>query len=171
MTEIIVIAAIAQNGVIGRSNGIPWRLSDDFARFKRLTMGHPCIMGSLTFESLPAKSRPLPGRENIVLTRNTNYHPKGTTVFHTFAAAIDHVRRQRVDQAFIAGGAEIYRLGLVIADRLELTRLHHDFSGDRFFPAIRWDEWELSNHEKRQAIDLISGKPLDFSYLTYQRRP
>jgi dihydrofolate reductase len=171
MTRIVIIAAVAQNGVIGRSSSIPWRLSEDYARFKRLTMGYPCIMGSVTFESLPAASRPLPGRENIVLTHNIGYCPKGATVFHTFPAAIEYVRRRGVDKAFIAGGAAIYQLGLAIAERLELTRIHHDITGDRFFPPICWDEWELVTQEDRQAVDQISGDPLDFSYLTYQRRP
>ena len=96
MTQIVVIVAIAQNGVIGRKNDIPWRLSEDFIRFKNLTMGFPCLMGDVTYESLPESSRPLPGRENVILTFNQDYHPEGTTVFYDFDEAVDHILNDKI---------------------------------------------------------------------------
>ena len=97
MTKIVVIVAIAQNGVIGRKKDIPWRLSQDFQRFKKLTMGSPCIMGDVTYESLPETSRPLPGRENIILTFDHDYHPEGTRVFYSFDDAIGYVKKKDIE--------------------------------------------------------------------------
>lgn len=172
MTEIAVIVAVAQNGVIGRQkeNDIPWRLSEDFQHFKELTMGCPCIMGDITYESLPKKSRPLPGRENIVLTFDKSYHPEGTTVFYRFEDAIDYVRQKGVERAYITGGASIYRLGMAIADVFELTRIHRDIEGDIYYPAVDWDRWELIRQEDHTGIDKVSGDRLLFSYLTYHRK-
>jgi len=170
MTKIAVIVAVAQNGVIGRKNDIPWRLSEDFQHFKELTMGCPCIMGDVTYESLPEKSRPLPGRENIVLTFDKAYHPEGTTIFYDFEEAIDYARKQGGETAYITGGSSIYKLGMEVADIFELTRIHKDIEGDIIYPDVNWDEWELVKQEDHQGIDKISGNTLDFSYLTYHRK-
>jgi len=170
MTEIIVIAAVAKNGVIGSQGGIPWRISEDFRRFKRLTLGHPCIMGDATYDSLPGASRPLRGRENVVLSLDPSYRPPGTTVFHQFEAAIDYLRARGVPKAFIAGGATIYRLGLPIADTLELTHLDRDYPGEVFFPPIDPAEWELVNQERHQSLDSVSGQEVGYSFSTYRRR-
>jgi len=170
MTEIVVIAAVAQNGVIGRKNDIPWRISDDFRRFKRLTMGCPCIMGDATFESLPDSSRPLPGRENVVLTLDPNYRPTGVTLYHDFDAAIAYVRTLGVDTAFITGGATIYRLAMHVADRLELTRIHRDYPGDVRFPDFDPAEWELATAEEHEGHDSIGNQIVRFTYETYRRR-
>ena len=170
MTKIVVIVAIAQNDVIGRKNDIPWRLSEDFIRFKNLTMGFPCIMGDVTYESLPEKSRPLPGRENVILTFDQNYHPAGTKVFFSFDDAIQYVRNQDVEKSFIIGGASVYKQGMEVADEFELTRIHHDIEGDITYPEINWDRWDLVNREDKQGLDKISGQSLSFSYLTYHRK-
>lgn len=170
MTDIIVIAAVAQNGVIGSKNDIPWRVSDDFRRFKRLTLGYPCIMGDATFESLPPQSRPLPGRENVVLTLNPNYKPSGVTLFHDFEKAITYVRESGVEKAFITGGATIYRLAMKVADRLELTRIHHDYAGDIRFPDFEPAEWELENAETHEGLDSIGNQTVRFTYESYRRR-
>lgn len=170
MTEIIIIAAVAANGVIGSNNDIPWRISEDFKRFKRLTLGHPCIMGDATFDSLPEKSRPLPGRENIVLTLDRDYHPLGTTIYHDFDEAIAKVRARGIEKAFITGGATIYRLGLKVADTLELTRIHREFDGEAYFPEYDSTQWELVAQEHREGKDAISGDTLNFSYETLRRR-
>ena len=119
MTEIIVIVAVAQNGVIGKDNDIPWRIKEDFQHFKDATLGFPCIMGDKTYESLPEGARPLPGRENIVLTFDKNYKPEGTTIFHDFYEAIEYVRSKGIEKAFITGGATIYKLGMQVADKFE----------------------------------------------------
>jgi len=170
MTQIVVIVAIAQNGIIGRKNDIPWRLGEDFARFKSLTMGFPCIMGDVTYESLPPNSRPLPGRENVILTFDQKYHPPGTTVFYSFDDAIEYVQQKKVEKAFIIGGASVYKQGMKVADRFELTRIHHDIDGDIYYPEINWEQWELINQEDKQGIDKVSGKSFSFSYLTYNRK-
>jgi dihydrofolate reductase len=167
MTQIIIIAAVAENGVIGAKNDIPWRISEDFKRFKRLTLGSPCIMGDATYESLP--SRPLPGRENVVLTLNREYRPQGVTLFHDFDAAIAYVRASGVDKAFITGGATIYRLALKVADVLDITRVHRSFEGDVRFPEFDRDEWEGIFEETHEGIDGVSGQPVKFTYETYRR--
>ena len=172
MTKIAVIVAVAQNGVIGNkeNNDIPWRLSEDFQHFKELTMGCPCIMGDITYESLPKKSRPLPGRENIVLTFDKTYHPEGTTIFYAFEDAVDYVRRKDVEIAYITGGSSIYKIGMEVADIFELTRIHKDIKGNVLYPDVDWDQWELVRQEDHEGIDKISGETLAFSYLTYHRK-
>lgn len=133
-------------------------------------MGHPCIMGDVTYESLPVFARPLPGRENIVLTFDRDYRPEGTTVFHAFDEALDHVRGKGEAKAFITGGASIYRLGLAVADTLELTRIERDYDGDITFPAVDPDEWEEVAREDHEAEDRRSGETVGFSYRTYRRK-
>lgn len=170
MTEIIIIAAVADNGVIGSKNDIPWRISEDFKRFKRLTLGYPCIMGDATFASLPDASRPLPDRENVVLSLDPTYHAEGATVFHDFDAAIAYVRNKGVPKAFITGGATIYRLGLKVADTIELTRVHRSYEGEIRFPDFDLDAWERVCEETHEGLDRISGTSVRFSYETYRRR-
>ncbi len=170
MTDLIIIAAVAQNGVIGGKNDIPWRISDDFKRFKRLTMGFPCVMGDATFKSLPDSSRPLSGRENVVLTLDRNYRPPGVTLFHDFDEAIAYVRTLGLDKAFITGGATIYRLAMKVSDQLELTRIHHDYPGDVRFPDFDPAEWELVTAEEHEGLDSIGNQTVRFTYETYHRR-
>ncbi|MFA5129680.1 MAG: dihydrofolate reductase [Patescibacteria group bacterium] len=169
MTEIIIIAALAQNHVIGSKNAIPWRISDDFKRFKSLTLGHPCIMGETTYKSLPEKARPLPGRENIVLTFDPDFHPEGTTIFHDFNEAIAYVRAKGEEKAFITGGASIYALGLNVADTMELTRIHRDFDGDVRFPEFNPNDWDLVSSEDHKALDSVSNTVVGITYETYKR--
>lgn len=147
MAEIIIIAAVAENNVIGRNNDIPWRISEDFRHFKELTMGHPCIMGDRTFESLP--KRPLPGRENIILTLDKNYRADGAKIFHSFDEALAYVKPKK--KAFICGGATIYRLGMKYADTLEITRVHLSPEGDTFFPEIDMKVWKIVKEEKHEG--------------------
>lgn len=170
MTDIIIIAAVAQNGVIGRKNDIPWRISEDFKRFKSLTLGCPCIMGDSTYKSLPDNSRPLPGRENIVLSLDYNYKQPEATVFYNFNHAIEYVKNSKVDKVFITGGATIYKLGLAIANYMELTRIHKEFDGDVLFPEYDDTKWELINTSTNESIDRISNLPITFSYETLRRR-
>ncbi len=169
MTEIIIIVAIAQNNAIGKDNDIPWEIKEDFEHFKNKTMGFPCIMGDKTFKSLPENARPLPGRENIVLSFDKNYNPNGTIVFNDFNKAIEYVKDKNVEKAFIIGGATIYKLGMKVADVLELTKIHKDYDADTFFPDINFDEWELINKEDKQSKDIKSGEDVKFSFLTYRR--
>lgn len=135
MSRLSLIAGVARNGGIGRANDLLWRLPEDMARFKALTLGHPVIMGRKTWESLPAKFRPLPGRRNIVLSRDSGLQFAGAEVFGTLdqalAACVDAA------QVFVIGGAQIYAEAMPFADRLELTEIDADFEADVFFPP--WD--------------------------------
>lgn len=171
MTKITVIAAIAQNDIIGHKaqNDIPWRISEDLAHFKKLTLGHPCIMGRITYDSIPPKFRPLPGRENIILTNNRKYSSEGITIFNVFQETIDYVNQNKEKIAFITGGSTIYKLGLEIADVFELTRIHKDMEGDIYFPDVDWNSWELVKQTRKESIDKISGESLEFSFQTYLR--
>jgi dihydrofolate reductase len=165
MIEIIIIAALSENNVIGKSGDIPWRIKEDFKRFKEMTTGHPCIMGDKTYESLPENARPLPGRENIVLTFNKEYRPNGTTVFYSFDDAINYCKQRKYQKVFICGGASIYRIGLPVADTLELTRIHKNIEGDTFFPQIDFNAWDLEKKEDR--VDTTVG---NYSFITYKRK-
>ena len=156
MGEIVIIAAVAANNVIGKNGKIPWHIPADFKHFKEITWGYPCIMGDRTYESLPIK--PLPGRENIVLTLNRNYNPKGAKIFYSFKEALDYCKDK--EKVFIIGGASVYRQALPIADRLELTKIHKEYDGDTFFPQINFDEWVEINRQDFEG----------FSFLTYVRK-
>jgi len=170
MAEIVVIVAIAQNNAIGKDNSIPWHIKEDFRHFQEKTLGYPCIMGDKTFESLPDNSKPLPGRENIVLSFDKHYKPKGTTVFNDFNEAIQYVTENKEKKAFIIGGATIYKLGMKIANTLELTKIHKNYEADTFYPEINFDEWILINKEDKEGKDLKSGEKVKFSFLTYRRK-
>ncbi len=169
MTEIIIIAAVAKNGVIGQGSQIPWRIAEDFKRFRRLTLGHPCIMGDTTYASLPDASRPLPGRENIVLSLDPGYDRPGVTIFHDFDRAIAYVRERNCPKAFITGGASIYRLGLAVADTLELTELSREYPGDVYFPAVDPRGFRLAKSETHESLDSRSQELIRYTYATYRR--
>jgi len=160
--EITLIAAAAENNVLGKDNQLIWHISEDLKRFKRLTQGHAVIMGRKTFQSLP---KALPNRINIILTRNQDYKAKDAFVAHTPEAALELAGDDPVP--FIIGGGEIYSLFLPLADAIELTRVHHAFEGDAFFPEIDTSKWILSHQEKQEATD---GQPYAFSYLTYKKQ-
>jgi len=170
MTEIIVIVAIAQNNAIGKDNKIPWHIKEDFLHFQKKTLGYPCIMGDKTFESLPDNSKPLPGRENIVLSFDKNYKPEGTVVFNDFIRAIQYVKDNEEKKAFIIGGATIYKLGMKIADTLELTKIHKNYEADTFYPEINFNEWQLITKDDKEGKDIKSGEQVKFSFLTYKRK-
>ena len=166
--EIVFVVAVAENGVIGAGNAIPWRLKSDMARFKALTIGKPVIMGRKTFESL---RRPLPNRTNIVITRDADYRAAGAIVTTSAAdagavARGDALRRSAAEIAVI-GGAEIYRQWLDRADRLEITEVHARPEGDTHFGIDRaeWNEVERIRHPAG------ADDSADFSYVTYRRRP
>src|SRR3954471_22704955 len=131
---VALIAAIAENGVIGNKNGIPWRLPADFAHFKRMTLGKPLIMGRKTFESI---GRPLPGRTNIVVSGQPGYQPDGVLVISSLEAALEHAQSiaaaDGASEVMIGGGAQIYSETLLVADRLYLTRVALNPEGDSYF--------------------------------------
>jgi dihydrofolate reductase len=166
--EIVLIVAVADNGVIGAGGAIPWRLKSDMQRLKAMTMGKPVVMGRKTFVSL---RRPLPGRTNIVLTRDGSFRAAGavTTTSFTDARAIaraDALRRS-ADEIAVIGGAEIYAQWIDLADRLEVTEVHARPEGDTYLAAIDTADWEEVARVRNSAG---SDDSVDFSYVTYRRR-
>ncbi|MCA1391673.1 dihydrofolate reductase [Bradyrhizobium sp. IC3123] len=165
--EIVFVVAIAENGVIGAGNAMPWRLKSDMARFKALTIGKPVIMGRKTFETL---RRPLPGRTNIVVTRDPAYRANGAIVTTSpedaEAVARGDALRRSVTEIAVIGGAEIYRQWLGRADRLEITEVHARPEGDTHFEIDKaeWDEVERIRHPAGP------DDSADLSYVTYRRR-
>lgn len=139
MTWISAIVAMDQNRLIGAGDSLPWRLPDDMGWFRRQTMGKPVIMGRKTYESIPAKFRPLPGRRNIVLTRDVAYRAPGAAVVRTVAAAL--AAAAPADEVMIAGGAQIYAAFWPHINRLYLTEVDGRFSGDVYFPDVDWELW------------------------------
>ena len=160
--ELTIIAAVSINNVIGNNNKLIWKLSNDLKRFKNLTTNHSVIMGRKTFESL---SNPLPDRDNIVITRDTNYSKPNIQVCSSIEDAINLTKTDT--QPFIIGGGEIYSQTINIVDKIELTRVHEEFDGDAYFPEIPLDIFELINEENYNS-DLENE--FDYSYLTYKKR-
>jgi dihydrofolate reductase len=143
--NIALIVAISEDGTIGDKGGIPWRISGDLKRFKRLTMGHPIIMGRKTYESI---GKPLPGRRNIVLTRNANFRaPAEVLKFDRIDAALDHCRQRREETVFVIGGGEVYRQALALADKLFVTEVHRRVNGDTRFPEYDRSQWQEIGRE------------------------
>jgi dihydrofolate reductase len=159
---VSLIAAMSENRVIGRDGDLPWRLPRDMHRFKTLTTGHPVIMGRKTFETL---TKPLPNRHNIVVTANRSYVAVGADVTHSLDAALALVEDDA--EVFIAGGGEIYRLALPIADRIYLTVVHGTFEGNARFPEFSMEAWRLAE-DIRYESDQRHAYP--FSFRLYLRR-
>jgi len=161
--RLSIIVAVADNGVIGRNNGLPWRLSADLQRFKTLTMGHHLLLGRKTFDSIGAV---LPGRTMVVISRGRPRLPAGVLLASSLEEAAELARANGDDEAFIAGGAEIYALALPAADRLYLTRVHTDCEGDTRFPAWQESEWQEFSREDHPADDR-NAHP--YTFLVYER--
>lgn len=159
--QLNMIYASANNGVIGHNNQLPWHLPEDMARFKQLTTGWPVIMGRKTWDSLPSRFRPLPGRTNIVVTRQPGWQASGASVASSVEDAISQCRQ--VEQAWVIGGAQIYAAAEPLADRIEVTQIAHNFEGDAFAPPLgpQWIE------SARQAH--VSSSGLNFSFITYTK--
>ncbi|KAB2960127.1 MAG: dihydrofolate reductase [Thermoanaerobaculia bacterium] len=168
--RVSLIAAVADNGVIGREGGLPWHLPADLGRFKRLTTGHHLIVGRATWESV---GRPLPGRTFVVVTSRPDYAAPGATVVRSLAEAIRLARAAGDDEPFVAGGAGIYREALErgLVDRLYLTRIHRAYAGDTRFPA--WDEsaWRVVEEERHVAEAQGDRPAFDFVVLERRRPP
>ncbi|WP_264536072.1 dihydrofolate reductase [Flavobacterium sp. N1736] len=159
---IIMIAAVAENNALGKNNDLVWHLPNDFKRFKELTTNHHIIMGRKTFESFP---KPLPNRTHIVITRQENYKPEGCIVVNSIEKAIALCPEN--EDSYIIGGGEIYNLGLPYADIIEITKVHHTFDADAFFPEIKESDWQLVESEE----NFKDEKHLyDYTYETYIRR-
>jgi len=160
--RVTLIAAVSENGVIGRGNALPWHLPADLQRFKRLTTGHAVVMGRKTWESI---RRPLPHRRNIVISGSPGFQPAGAVVVPSFAAAMDAARD--LTELFAIGGSRVFEAALPLTDRLELTRVHAQVPGDAYFPKVDLSEWKLIA-EDRHPADEQHAYP--FSFLTYDRR-
>jgi dihydrofolate reductase len=161
--KVSLVAAVACGGVIGRHNAIPWRIPEDAQRFRALTMGHPVVMGRRTWDSLPDRFRPLPGRRNVVITRNVTWHGEGAER----AGSLDDALRllDGVPQVFVIGGGELYAEALPLADQLLLTEIDADVEGDTWFPP--WDRAAFEEESREQHVS-ANGTP--FAFVTYVRR-
>jgi len=160
---ISLIAAVAANRAIGKNNELLWHLPADMAHFRAATRGKPVIMGRKTWESLPPRFRPLPGRQNIVISRDRQYDAPGATITAGLDEAVSAC--DRAEEAFIIGGADIYAQALPLADRLYLTEIDQEIDGDVFFPVIDKAQWEEISRSPAQ-----SENGLSFSFVCYQRR-
>lgn len=165
-----MIAAMGENRVIGAGGNIPWHLPADFKHFKELTMGHPIVMGRKTFESI---GKPLPGRTNIVITRDASYRRDGVVVVASPEAALaaavaadGGAPHGDADEVFVIGGAEMYKLFLPQAERIYLTKVHGAFEGDVFFPELGEGEWRLASTVENAKDE---KNPFDFTYEIYDR--
>lgn len=159
---ISIVVAASENNVIGREGELPWRLSDDLKHFKAITMGKPIVMGRKTWESI---GRPLPGRQNIVVTRQSGFAAAGCAVVASVDEAI--AAADDAPEIMIIGGSEIYALFMPCAERLYLTRVHATVDGDAFFPELD-DSWHLVSDEARRAD---ASNEFDFSLRCYERAP
>lgn len=157
-----IIVAFDRKGTIGKNNALPWRLPADLQYFKKVTMGHPIVMGRKTYESI---GRPLPGRQNIIVTRNRSFQAEGCEVVHSLEE-IKKMKDQNDGEIFIIGGAEIFRALLPEADRLYITYIDEEFEGDTFFPEIDFSEWQEVKKEKGPKDE---KNPYDYYFCVYER--
>jgi dihydrofolate reductase len=160
VSVVSLVVAMADNGVIGKDGRLPWRIPDDMRRFKALTLGKPCVMGRKTWESLPKK--PLPGRLNIVVTRERDYRAEGATVVHSLDEALTCANG--ADEICVIGGVEIYRAALSRADLIHLTQVHGDIDGDTHMPQFDRTPWRETARE-----DHATPEGLRFSYVTLEK--
>ena len=167
-----IIVATGLNNEIGDGEDLVWNLPADMAFFKKMTQGADVIMGRKTFDSI---GRPLPGRTNIVITRQTDYQAEGIVVVNSLQQALDKAADVCFigghDEAMVIGGAEIYQQALLKADRLYITHVHADVEGDAFFPEVRWNDWQEFKREDYQADEIKEENynPFDYSFVVYDR--
>jgi len=166
--RLSVIVAVAENGVVGVNNALPWYLPDDLKYFKQTTMGKPVVMGRKTYESI---GKPLPGRTNIVVTHNQDYQAEGVKVVGSLSEALELAADIAVidgkDELMVIGGAAVYAAAIPMADRLYVTEVHAEVDGDAYLPAVEWSEWRELTREKHVAV---APNSYDFSFVVYQRR-
>jgi len=159
---ISMIVAMAENRAIGKDNDLLWHLPDDFKHFKSVTMGKPILMGRKTYESI---GKPLPGRENIVITRDKNFSADGTTLVNSIPDALE--ASEQYDEVMVIGGASFYEQMLPVANRLYITVVHATFAADAFFPDINLDEWDVIEQSEHAADEKHAYA---FSFITYQKK-
>ncbi len=161
--KVSAIVAIARKGVIGLDNGIPWHLPADLQHFKRKTLHHHIIMGRKSFESI---GRPLPHRTNVVVSRDPFYLASGCLIVHSVDQALELALENGETEAFIIGGAEIYRQSMPFWDLLYITEVDVEVDGDTFFPAVDWNEWRLLHQESHLPDE---KNPYSYHFKTYER--
>lgn len=150
---ITIIAAVSKNGMIGRDGKLPWHIPEDLKHFKELTLGKVVLMGRKTWESIPEKFRPLPGRTNVVVTRQTGYTaPPGVEVFSSLD---DALTAHATDAVLVIGGAEVYRQAMPLAGRLEITHVDSEVEGDTMFPPIDQDVWKEKTREDHDGFSFV----------------
>jgi len=161
--QLAIVVAQSKNRVIGVNNDLPWRLPKDLAYFKSVTLGKPIIMGRKTFESI---GRPLPGRTNIVISRNASFAPEGIEVVASLTQAVELAKevcaRDGVDEAMIIGGAQVYSQAIEMADALYITQVDAEIEGDAFFPEVDYSAYRIEFQEDWQSDD---KNPYDYSFL------
>jgi dihydrofolate reductase len=166
--KVSLIAAVAENGVIGRNNQLPWHIKSEFQYFKNTTIGKPIVMGRRSFESL---GKPLPKRANIVVTRDKSFAAAGVIVTHSLEEGLkiakDLAQKDGIDEVFIGGGSDIYRLSLPEADRLYLTEVHLKPEGDTYFPDFNRGEWK---EVKREFHPKKEGETADYTITVLERK-
>jgi dihydrofolate reductase len=162
MKLLSIIVAKSKNDVIGNNGRLPWHLSEDLKRFKSITMGKPIIMGRVTYESI---GKPLPGRENIILTRRLNYLEKGITIIHSLDEALKSARDS--DEVIIIGGGEIYKEFLSRVNRLYITHVDLHVDGDAFFPKVDYSDWQVMN---REDFPVNKDREIGFCFEVLERR-
>lgn len=161
---ISLIAAVAENNVIGYKGKIPWQIPADFKYFKEITMGHCLIMGQTTHESI---GKPLPGRLNIILTFDKKYKSKGCVVVNSIDEALTVAKKKKEREVFVIGGASIYKQFIDLSDKLYITKVKGKFKGDTFFPTIDPEKWKLVSKIENKADE---KNPYNFDFLVYERR-
>ncbi|WP_338447932.1 dihydrofolate reductase [Niallia oryzisoli] len=160
---ISFIVAMDKNRVIGKDNKLPWHLPADLKFFKKVTMGHPIIMGRNTFESI---GKPLPGRENIIVTRNKEYKQEGCTIIHSVKELLD-LSSRKDEEVFVIGGSELFQATFSVADRLYITKIEEEFAGDTYFPEFNESNWVLVSQEKGEKDE---KNPYDYFFTIYERK-
>jgi len=165
--KVSLIVAVANNGVIGKDNDLIWHLPKDMGFFKETTLGHHVIMGRKNFESIPERFRPLANRTNVIITRNSDYKAEGCVVVNSVKQALEVAKENRDTQPFIIGGGQIYKLALEanLVDKIYLTKVHHTFDGDTFFPELN-NEWKEVNKTVNKADEKHA---YDYDFITLER--
>ena len=165
--KVSLIVAVANNGVIGKDNDLIWHLPKDMGFFKETTLGHHVIMGRKNFESIPERFRPLPNRTNVIITRKSDYKAEGCVVVNSVEQALEVAKQNRDIQPFIIGGGQIYKLALEanLVDKIYLTKVHHTFDGDTFFPELN-NKWKEVNKTVNKADEKHA---YDYDFITLER--
>nr|AIA19008.1 Dihydrofolate reductase [uncultured bacterium] len=163
---ISIIVAVGNDNVIGKDNSLIWHLPADMKFFKEKTTGHCIITGRKNYESIPEKFRPLPNRTNIVITRQKDYSAPGAIIVDSIKKAFDLAKEVKDDEIFIIGGAEIFKQTLNVTDKIYLTKIHHSFDGDVFFPELNKQQWKETQRTKGITDD---KNKYEYEFLTFEK--